>query len=509
MSVEVGVADIAKIILQFCRENGLPRTLATFQEEAHVYLNIVDSADALAENVETGQWDAVIRTLTGSKLPEKLVIDLFEQVVLELVELRELDTARALLRTVSSFQVLQRQNPTRYLTLERQISVAAVDPGGNTYGATSKQARRNSLAKALRAEVADVAPARLLAIIGQALKYQHAQGLLPPGTKFDLFRNLTSGDKSEADQPCVLKHSVVRFGSKSHASCAMFSPRDDFLVTGSSDGFVEVWDYLSGKLRTDLRYQAEDDLMTHDASITCMAFSREAELLATGALDNKLKVWRIRSGKVLRRFELSKAPTCVKFSRDGSQLLAGSPEGIIRLLGMKSGKVLKEFHGHTAAINDVHFVGDGSSIISAGGDGTVRIWSTKTCQTIKIIRPPNVKEGASVLRLQAVPDEEDRYLVCTRSQKLQVLAVGSNTVSVTSKMESKRDVADGVLSTNGMYAYALGEDGIMRCFEVAKGGEPVKEIKAVAGGPIGLAHHPSKNVLAVYGSDSVLLVFRP
>ena len=53
---------------------------------------------------------------------------------------------------------------------------------------------------------------------------------------------------------------------------------------------VQVWDHLTGRLKMDLPYQAQEQFMLHDSAVLALAFSRDSELLATGDQDGRIKV---------------------------------------------------------------------------------------------------------------------------------------------------------------------------------------------------------------------------
>jgi WD40 repeat protein len=123
-----------------------------------------------------------------------------------------------------------------------------------------------------------------------------------------------------------------------------FSPRGDWLATGSDDGTARLW-------KPGLPSSPPIVLHGHTAAITALSFSADSRWLVTSSKDSTATLWDLASSGAAHRVTL---------------------------------------RGHRGAVNVVAFSPAGRWLATAGDDSTVRLWDLNT---VPIIAEPRVLSG--------------------------------------------------------------------------------------------------------------------
>ena len=150
------------------------------------------------------------------------------------------------------------------------------------------------------------------------------------------------------------------------------SPDDSLLATVALGETVQVWDLVTGALKTTCE---GSDIYPAAAC----EFSPDSTRVMTAGADESVRIWAVGSGKLLHR--LAGHPQRVVaavFSEDGTQVLSGAMDGAVRFWNAVSGQPLSTLDTGFAAVHRLKLAPGGKAFAAVSNDGRVRVWDRAT-----------------------------------------------------------------------------------------------------------------------------------
>ena len=200
------------------------------------------------------------------------------------------------------------------------------------------------------------------------------------------------------------------------------SPDGKYVLTGSFDKTLKLWDRATGK-----KIRTLDGPQGHQQLVLCAAFSPDGRKFASGGSDNTAKIWDTpildplqpithfgsvtifpsSFGKTLL-LERAGAETpaknlphpnlvdAVAFNPGGTQLATGGHDGMVRIWDVAKGQQIREIKAHaTPAVSPVYCLAwtpDGKQLLSGSLDRTMKLWDANNGSMLREFKGYKEKE---------------------------------------------------------------------------------------------------------------------
>ncbi|KAJ2920040.1 hypothetical protein MD484_g253, partial [Candolleomyces efflorescens] len=166
-------------------------------------------------------------------------------------------------------------------------------------------------------------------------------------------------------------------GHRSFVATVAISPDGRYIVSGSFDDRIRIWDLKTGT-------QVGEPLQGHTSDVTSVAISPDNSdrYVVSGSDDNTIRKWDIKTGQMvgepLRGHPSSGGVWSVAISADGKSIISGSDDGTICLWDAERWEQMgKPLTGHTEEVRCVAISLDGKRLVSGSADCTIRIWDAE------------------------------------------------------------------------------------------------------------------------------------
>ena len=214
----------------------------------------------------------------------------------------------------------------------------------------------------------------------------------------------------------------------------------------------------------------------HSAPVTSVAFSACGRYVLSGSKDKTVKLWDIASGREIRTFKgHSDVVSSARFTPDGRNIVSSSWDGSIRLWEVATGLKIRSFEGHQYRVNDIAVSPNGKYALSGSEDRSLILWKLPSGRLVKRFSGENLQRHMDSSTARAHPEWRDRT-----SLNVQTISrLPGKDVWGFSKRYKKGHMESVIsvdFSRSGTYALSGSQDFTMRLWDISTG-DTVKTFK--------------------------------
>lgn len=139
----------------------------------------------------------------------------------------------------------------------------------------------------------------------------------------------------------------------------------------------------------------ERKLEGHTNWVNSVAVSPDGRWVVSGSDDKTVKIWDLETGECRGTLEgHEQRVSSVTITSDGRRILSGSWDGTIRVWDLQTDHQLYIWKDHNLQVLDVCSLPNGKRAFSAGLDGTLRLWNIDSGECLKIVKAGNIRSGS-------------------------------------------------------------------------------------------------------------------
>jgi len=172
------------------------------------------------------------------------------------------------------------------------------------------------------------------------------------------------------------RYQVLSFQHGSAVLCVSFN--EDWIVSGSADETIRVWNVNSGECAYTLR--------GHIYTVKSLQFDSEKIISGGGTRDRTVKIWDMKTGKCEKTLKGHRGGIFT-LQYDNEKLVTGATDKTIRIWSLDTLECLSVLSGHQHDVYCLQFDKFGRIVSGAGsGDRTLRLWDIESQTCVQEIR---------------------------------------------------------------------------------------------------------------------------